>query len=215
MTDATVVTMGRRGGPRGVTVAELLVAIAIILGLAGLLLPVFATARRAVWATGCCGNLHAIAQGIRLYTADHASRLPPPCLSFAIPGGFSAPDQQYPWTWYDAILPYVEAEQVFYCPADPRGPGYAMENGAAGQRTDRRGCGAKLLVLEYGFPGDGTVVRTTGWVYWLMCRYDREGNTAIALRHRNRANVLFTAGHVRALRLSEILDRELWWAPSG
>jgi general secretion pathway protein G len=54
----------------GFTLIELLVVIAIISILAALLFPVFQSARRAAWGSGCTSNLKQIGLGIQIYGRD-------------------------------------------------------------------------------------------------------------------------------------------------
>lgn len=56
---------------------EILVVIAIILILAGLLTPVFASARGRAGRTTCTNNLHQVGQAILLYRSDHDNGRPP------------------------------------------------------------------------------------------------------------------------------------------
>ena len=63
-------------GQRGFTLIELLVVIAIIAILAGLLFPVFSSAREAARRTACVSNLRQLGSAVTLYTQDYDERLP-------------------------------------------------------------------------------------------------------------------------------------------
>jgi len=65
---------GRHGG---LTVAELLVAVAVVGVLSALLLPAFSRARSNARMAVCLGNIHTIAQAVRMYLADNDGSLPP------------------------------------------------------------------------------------------------------------------------------------------
>ena len=100
----------------GFTLIEILVVLAIILLLAGLLFPVFSSARENARTTACASNLKQIGQAMTLYLQDNGQRYP---LSTQPPG----------CTWVDSIYPYIKSTQVFSCPSAQYGeytPGCAL-----------------------------------------------------------------------------------------
>ena len=92
----------------GFTLIEILVVLAIIGLLAGLLFPVFSSARENARTTSCASNLKQIGQAVTLYLQDNGQRYP---LSMQPPG----------CTWVDSIYPYIKSTQVFSCPSDQYG----------------------------------------------------------------------------------------------
>ena len=90
------------------TLIEILVVIAIVVLLAGLLFPVFSSAREGARTTSCASNLKQIGQAIALYTSDYRQRYP---LVQTNPG----------CTWVDEIYPYAKSPALFQCPSAKRG----------------------------------------------------------------------------------------------
>lgn len=64
--------------PFGFTLIELLVVIAVIAILAGILFPIFATARRTAYSATCASNLSQFGKAFQLYANDWDGRLPLP-----------------------------------------------------------------------------------------------------------------------------------------
>lgn len=82
----------------GFTTVELLVVVAVIAGLAGLLLPVLSNARAKARETTCISQLSQIGKAVHMYMDDHAERRPPRL---------------------DSLWPrYVSDQQLFVCPSD-------------------------------------------------------------------------------------------------
>src|SRR5436309_2630750 len=102
--------MGRHG-PRGLTLIELLVIIALIAILAGLLFPVFAQGREKARQSVCASNLKQLAVGMLLYSDDHDQVLPPAL------GRERDEPLLFPMTWMGHLLPYLKSTGVFVDPA--------------------------------------------------------------------------------------------------
>jgi prepilin-type N-terminal cleavage/methylation domain-containing protein len=84
--------------PHGFTLIETLVVIAIISVLAGLLFPVFASARASARRTNCISNLRQLGLGLQMYKQDWG---------------------EFPLVLSDINSVYVRDPRVFVCPNDP------------------------------------------------------------------------------------------------
>ena len=90
---------------RAFTLIELMVVIAVIITLAGLLMPAFRRAHRLAERTKCANNLKQIGIALHLYAADNN-------------GMFPLSNSAKRTGWGTAILPYLDNDQsVFDCPA--------------------------------------------------------------------------------------------------
>jgi prepilin-type processing-associated H-X9-DG protein len=95
---------------RGVTIAELVVAIGIGALLLGILCPLYGGARQRARTLGCDGNLRQLGIALSLYAANHDLRLPPASSAWYA-------DKSKPCI-ADAVAEYVPDEGVLRCPAD-------------------------------------------------------------------------------------------------
>ena len=114
------------------TLIEMLVVIAIIAVLAGLLFPVFLTARGKAREAACLSNLRQIGMSVSIYLQDYDDFYP-----YAV----DPADLYTPWIWsgypafkvlipyitpiQDALQPYVKSQELFHCPADT---GFTIED---------------------------------------------------------------------------------------
>lgn len=107
------------------TLIELLVVIAVIGILAGLLLPVLASAKQRGLRAACMSNLHQIGVAIQIYAGDNSDKLPDlryPIFTLA-PGPYPAtPAGNWPWDMSTSFISIMMnngvSQNVFYCPAD-------------------------------------------------------------------------------------------------
>ena len=117
----TSVGIGRRNRPRpaaggwggGFTLFELLVAMAILVVLAAILLPVLSQAREMGRRALCVSNLKQIGTAVIMYAQDVDGILPPGALSYPDPAGGDAGE------WYVLVQPYLHSRQVLCCPTKP------------------------------------------------------------------------------------------------
>src|SRR5947209_7194228 len=91
---------------RGFTLIELLVVIAIIAILAGILFPVFASAREGGRKATCVSNLSQLGKGWMMYAQDHDEKLLPWISPTGAPRDSSARRDRN--TWVHLIQPYVK-----------------------------------------------------------------------------------------------------------
>lgn len=110
---------------RAFSLIELLVVIAIISILAGLLFPVFLSARGKAREVSCLSNLRQTGMSIAMYAQDHDGLYP-----YAV----DPADRYTPQIWnsmpefqaqiptmsmiHEALQPYAKSKEIFHCPAD-------------------------------------------------------------------------------------------------
>lgn len=99
------------GSRKAFTLIELLVVIAIIAILAAILFPVFAQAKEAAKKTQSASNMRQIGIGLALYANDNDGGLPQ-----SMHNSFGNAQR----AWIFNLAPYIKADQVRVCPADPR-----------------------------------------------------------------------------------------------
>jgi len=100
------------GNNKAFTLIELLVVIAIIAILAAILFPVFAQAKEAAKKTQSASNMRQIGIGLTLYSNDWDGGIPRSMHN-------SAGNVERAWIFN--LAPYIKADQVRVCPADPKG----------------------------------------------------------------------------------------------
>lgn len=96
--------------PRGFTLVELLVVMAILAILSALLLPVLAQAREKARQTACASNLRQLAMAFLMYTSDYDGMYPCSQNSYFWMGRY----------WMPVVDPYVKNSQIYGCLSDPR-----------------------------------------------------------------------------------------------
>jgi prepilin-type N-terminal cleavage/methylation domain-containing protein/prepilin-type processing-associated H-X9-DG protein len=116
---------------QGFTLIELLVVIAIIAILAAILFPVFSSARKSAYRTGCISNMKQLGLAWMQYEQDYDETLPNVTDGAVAAGRLGGwvyfkvfPANQNPGS-YDvklgSLYPYVRNTQVYICPADSEG----------------------------------------------------------------------------------------------
>jgi len=136
--------MPRRHAKLGFTLIELLVVIAIIAILAAILFPVFVSARRASYRSGCLANSKQIGNALLRYIDDNDNRFPPVSYWFRV---LLACHNRIPREEMDTKLqgfrflpdflaPYIKNGKVWLCPALK--PGQRFENNPIGVPTEQK-----------------------------------------------------------------------------
>jgi prepilin-type N-terminal cleavage/methylation domain-containing protein/prepilin-type processing-associated H-X9-DG protein len=95
--------------PKGFTLIELLVVIAIIAILAGILFPVFASARERARATSCRSNLSQVGKTVLMYVEEWDGVLP----------SISHDVTDDPYAWTRALGKMLRSQDTLWCPDDP------------------------------------------------------------------------------------------------
>lgn len=103
---------GKRWG-RGFTLLELAVVLALIVLLAGLLLPVLGQAREKSRQTVCLSNVRQIAQAHLLYLQDWDERFP----YWYVPAPLRPPPFGPHSYWTECLQPYVHTGAIFHDPS--------------------------------------------------------------------------------------------------
>lgn len=98
---------------RAFTLVELLIVLAILSIVAGILFPVFLSAKRAALQSQCLANFSKAGKATLLYTTDYDDRLVP---TNHRPG--MTPDPVLDRTWPQLLMPYVRDFRTFICPTD-------------------------------------------------------------------------------------------------
>ncbi len=223
-----------RTAPRAAfTLIELLVVIAIIAVLAGIIFPVFATAREAARKTTCLSNLKQIGMATLAYAQDYDEVLP------AAADGFPGALQEGVWMFYSVfggddgakarfipargtLFPYVKSAQIFVCPTDgaarQNGNSYAINqflcetNGLVGYRPGKPLAAFDNTAAFLAF-GEETLARTgpplpdgngTNDAYLNSVVGD-----AISFRHGGGSVWCFLDGHAKWYRREQVYKQNL------
>ena len=119
--------------PRGFTLTELLVTLAVVAALAGAAYPVGRSLLAKSREAACHGQLRALGVGLQGYLQDHQQTLPD------LAAGRSSRDEEVP-VLETVLLPYVASPEAFKCPQDREqylksGSSYAWNSTQSGRRT--------------------------------------------------------------------------------
>ena len=190
---------------RGYTLIELLVVLSILGILFAIVYPVFVRIREP--RDYCRSNLKQIGLGLLQYTQDYDERLPPAATRSRAAGG-GAP----PFGWAGLIQPYVKSTPLLQCPSE-RGPSSAdaRKRGFTDYWLNARLAGRSYAwladparVFLCGDGNDGTD-RTDARYSLASWPSEWSNDSALVLRHLGTASFLFADGHVKVLKLPEIL----------
>lgn len=221
----------RQPGPfRGFTLIELLVVIAIVAILAAILLPVFLSARKKAYRTGCAANLNQIGLAVMLYAGDNDEKLIPGHL-LPVPDPVTGDDSA---GWAGADNVYARAPRVFVCPTDGDAPltvggvtffplTYFFNVNLSASRTpggmplsSLTSPAATVLVTEEtgGFTAYPARLNDPDESESGMANRFLSVDGPVANRHEGGRNFLLADGHVRWLRPSAVSTGPLGMAQS-
>jgi prepilin-type N-terminal cleavage/methylation domain-containing protein/prepilin-type processing-associated H-X9-DG protein len=196
----------RRVRPRGFTLVELLVVIAVIAVLAGVLFPVLAQVREQARRSTCLSQLQQLGRAHLLYLQDWDEQFP----AWLEEG----PWRPGPWGprryWTECFQPYLRSQGLFQDPgawwsgAPEDGvklADYALLTwGPGGERTPDnpyfRWAGPPLTLAQVRRPTE-TLNLTDGWTTTAI-------TWGVVLRHSGGTNASFLDGHVRWLAVGEL-----------
>jgi len=99
--------------PKGFTLIEILVVMAMIALLAAIMFPVFARAREAARRSVCLSNLKQLGTALIMYAQDWDERLP---------NGVKWEADGTEYSYCVPLYEYAPNKQLFHCPSDPGGP---------------------------------------------------------------------------------------------
>jgi prepilin-type processing-associated H-X9-DG protein len=135
----------------GVTIGELLVALAIILGLSAILVPVVLMGKRSARDSACLANLHQLNYALSLYVADNDSTYPQ-----AAATGFVHHQAYSSDRWSTSLLPYLREGSFPRCPfvaLPDRLSKYVGNPGTSGYAYNARLNAMKGTSQYYAFSG--------------------------------------------------------------
>ncbi len=208
--------------PRGFSLVELLVVVALVAVISVLAFRVMSGVRNTQLETRCVSNLRQLGTALTAYIADHNGGVPPRNLGLyradQNPPAARPPATLRAWPGRLLNLGYLENPEVLYCPAMfPKSLKEARRDPAAGNACETYG------MRIWGIPGrawDGhreehkpiTAVDKPQDFFiiadslWTSAGWECQGysispsakDQVVHLRHNRRANALFLDGHVEA-----------------
>lgn len=202
--------MGQRTAGRGFTLIELLVVIAIISILAGILFPVFGTARAKARQVNCLSNLKQIGLSTSMFAQDHDDQLP----------AAASTDPQGHQYWYEYLDPYLKNRAVLHCPdgvvATPS-VNYSINVNLQAAKLNSVADASRVL-----WAGDGIEeVANHTWGGAASLTFDylpdpaKLGLWQVAYRHGDGADFVFLDGHAAWVKRWTITP-EMWdWDPTA
>jgi prepilin-type N-terminal cleavage/methylation domain-containing protein/prepilin-type processing-associated H-X9-DG protein len=192
---------------KGFTLVEILVVLVIILVLAGILFPVFATAKKKANQTKCMSQLRQISMAIQMYSGDHDD-MPPM-------GGYEVLTPEQAGTtpkirvhWQDVLTQrgYLGSWETLICPS-------------ATSRDYRYSYGANRHVMGWchatnldavPYPSHTVLMTEKVGLDWVAWEPSMRGRTNYFLpldpRHNDQLNVLFCDGHVKRVAVGQLIE---------
>ena len=218
------------------TLIELLVVIAIIAILAGILFPVFASARERGYQTACMSNMKQLGTALTSYLQDYDEAFPLnrfPWAGHAFPSALEGA----PYTWKQALASLAPGKDIFKCPSSPEREqldesAANIPNTEAAKRTPRSYAynGAYFHEYAYGRLGrpaqlgklkdpSGTILILESrdkmpdlgpWATWSYYKDTRKGMFNV---HRGMMNVVFADTHAKSIKLQKAYSDDYFKDP--
>lgn len=191
---------------RGFTLIELLVVIAIIAILAAILFPVFARAREKALQSSCQSNLKQMTMAMLQYVQDWDEQFPFGYMER--PSGMTYPVVY----WYVNLQTYIKNTSLQVCPADKYSTiGYGWNYPHMPYRTIYSHAISGMYDIKY--PAQSMWTCDSNGYTWIYCPTDygttfSDGQCRVADRHNGGANVAFLDGHVKWMKLDQILQTD-------
>lgn len=210
------------------TLIELLIVMIIILILAGILYPVFISARNKALQVKCASQMRQIGMAVSLYANDYDDFLPIGAYSTAqLPAGMtfpagvntSAAGQPLPVSrvdWQDALIygGYVKSYTSFVCPSSPS-TDYRYSYGVNRHVMWWAGSLRSSLI---SYPANTVMVTEKGGMDWVAWQPSERANNPyyipLQVRHNGQINVLFGDGHVSHVGYGQLIEGgSVLWNP--
>jgi len=221
------VRTGQRQAPRGFTLIEMLVVIAVIAILAALLFPVFSQAREKARQASCASNVRQLALGLLMYVQGHDETLPP--VAYGTEGG----SEDSVVLWAEMVAPYLKSDRVRLCPSDSSGSrnSYGLNELAFADLSDPNSLRVPIRTLgAFQTPADTVMLGEVGTAddlttprrdaYKLVAPsypLNDDADARPAARHLGRVNLSFMDGDQKSLRLEQFYRGQTppdrWFVP--
>ena len=206
---------------RGFTLIELLVAIAIIMVLMGILLPVFAQAQERARQTYCLNNVKQISLAWQMYAEDYNGRTMW-CWLPRFGGNWDYDADLGRTFWYEKLQPYARNEQIFLCPsASPCPSGFGWPDPVLYYCDYSVNRYAVAVPVEGAKYPAGKVAFLDGGAGWYAVVSDAGPGDALVPGekewcHDEGMNVAFFDGHAKwhKMPFPRQLTKELYWRES-
>ncbi|MDX2064671.1 MAG: type II secretion system protein [Fimbriimonadaceae bacterium] len=192
--------------PRGFTLVEMLVIVAIVAIVSALLTVGISEGRKVAFRSTCLQNLYQLGVATKLYTADADGYLPP----YGMWSTFSYEANRAGWK--RVLMTYGMSDHQFYCPADP----YAR-SATRGQWHDHLDTSYTFTIPAYAFAEPNTktfrlnmdrIPDAAATPLYLDQEHLVKDDTGHVQRrwtaHGDQFNALYVDGHVQTDRLPGI-----------